>query len=326
LRVLLTGGSGYVGSTTALELAEAGHEVLIYDNLLTGHRKLSRGFELIEGDIADRRKFGTALKRTDAVLHFAASAYVGESVVNPRKYFKNNVESALVMMDAVLESEVRLLVFSSSCAVYGIPETLPITESSPKNPINPYGATKLFFEQILSAYGISHGLRYVALRYFNAAGAHPRGRTGEIHAPETHLIPLAIRAALGRIPSLTVFGSGLNTPDGTCIRDFIHVADLASAHVKALAYLAQGGRSIEVNLGTGNGTSIRDVIDMVEKVYGQRVPHTFVPPRPGDPSVLFAEVQRAKDTLCWNTQFDLQDIVSTALRWEEYLPEFLQTP
>jgi UDP-glucose-4-epimerase GalE len=229
------------------------------------------------------------------------------------------------MMDAVLESDVRLLVFSSSCAVYGIPEALPITESSPKQPINPYGSTKLFFEQILSAYGMSHGLRYAALRYFNAAGADPNCRTGEIHEPETHLIPLAIRAALGRIPSLAVFGAGLNTPDGTCIRDFIHVADLASAHAKALAYLAQGGTSIEVNLGTGNGTSIRDVLAMVEKVCGRGVPHTLAPPRAGDPSVLFAEVQRARDTLGWNARFDLQQIIATALRWEKYLPEFLQT-
>ena len=324
MRVLVTGGCGYVGSSTVHELAAAGHDVLIYDNLSTGHRKLSRGFEMIEGDIGDRDKFRTALARVDAVFHFAASAYVGESVANPRKYFHNNVESALAMMDAVLESDVRLFVFSSSCAVYGIPESLPIVESSPRHPINPYGATKLFFEQVLSAYALSHGLRYASLRYFNAAGVHPTGKIGEIHTPETHLIPLAIRAALGCTPPLTVFGNKLNTPDGTCVRDFIHVCDLASAHVKALHYLAQGGSCIEVNLGTGRGTSIREVLEMIQKVSGRSVPHTFATPRPGDPPVLFAEVQKARDLLGWEANFDLQQIIAGALHWEKQLQDYLR--
>jgi len=323
MRVLVTGGSGYVGSCTVRELTAAGHEVVIYDNLSTGHCKLSSGFRLVEGDIADREKLKTCLKNIDAVLHFAASAYVGESVVNPRKYFHNNVESALSLMDSVLESDVRLCIFSSSCAVYGIPTSLPITESSPKEPINPYGATKLFFERVLSAYSTSHGLRYAALRYFNASGAHHSGEIGEIHDPETHLIPLAIKAALGTAPPLTVFGKNLDTPDGTCIRDFIHVSDLANAHVKALHYLAKGGASIEVNLGNGRGTSIAEVLGAIDRISGRNVPHVFAPPRPGDPPVLYAAVKKANEVLGWQARFGLDEIIKGAWRWEEQLPGFL---
>lgn len=323
VRVLVTGGSGYVGSTTVRELADAGHEVLIYDNLSTGNRKLAKGFELIEGDIADRDALRLCLGRVDAVMHFAASAYVGESVVNPRKYFRNNVEAALALMDAVLESDVRLLVFSSTCAVYGVPERLPIVESMPKDPINPYGATKLFFERVLAAYAASHGLRYAALRYFNAAGAHPGGDIGEIHDPETHLIPLAIRAAFGTGPPLTVFGKEVGTPDGTCIRDFIHVADLASAHLKSLVHLAGGGSSIAVNLATGKGSSIAEVMRTIEEVTGRKVPHVFAPARAGDPPALFADPGKAREILGWEARLDLRQIIASASRWEEKLPEFL---
>ena len=326
MRVLVTGGSGYIGSATARELAQSGHSVIIYDNLSTGHRKLSKGFELIEGDIADRSKMLPALKRVDAIIHFAASAYVGESVKEPRKYFRNNVESALALMDSVLESDVRTFVFSSTCAVYGLPESLPIRESSPKEPINPYGATKLFFERVLSAYSVSHGLRFAALRYFNAAGTHPSGTVGEIHNPETHLIPLAIRAALGLAPPLTVFGQNLDTPDGTCVRDYVHVSDLAAAHVQALEHLAGGGPSIQLNLGTGKGTSIMELIREVESVSGRKVPFVFAPARPGDPPTLFAEVQKAKDVLGWQAKYDLNQIVTGAIRWEENLADFLSTP
>jgi UDP-glucose-4-epimerase GalE len=326
MRVLVTGGSGYIGSATVRELAQSGHSVTIYDNLSTGHRKLSKGFELIEGDIADRSKILPALKGVDAVIHFAASAYVGESVANPRKYFHNNVESSLALMDSVLESDVRIFVFSSTCAVYGMPRSLPISESSPKEPINPYGATKLFFERVLSAYSVSHDLRFAALRYFNAAGTHPLGTIGEIHNPETHLIPLAIRAALGMTSPLTVFGQDLDTQDGTCVRDFVHVADLASAHVKALDYLARGGQSVELNLGTGTGTSIKQLIRAIEEVSGRSVPHVYAPPRPGDPPALFAEAQKAKDILGWEPRYSLQQIVTGAIRWEENLAEFLREP
>jgi UDP-glucose-4-epimerase GalE len=325
MRVLVTGGSGYVGSAAVRELAQAGHEVIVYDNLSTGHPKLSKGLKLIEGDICDRSKLLPALHRSDAVMHFAASAYVGESVVNPRKYFRNNVESALALMDSVLESDVRLFVFSSTCAVYGIPKALPILEESPKEPINPYGATKLFFERVLAAYSETHGLRYAALRYFNAAGAHPCGEVGEIHNPETHLFPLAIRAALGSTP-LTVYGKELETPDGTCVRDFVHVADLAAAHIKALEYLAGGGTSVELNLGTGTGTSIAKLLEVIEDVSGLPVPHCFAPARAGDPPILFANVQKANDILNWRARFDLEKTVESAVRWEKQLPDFLRAP
>jgi len=324
MRVLVTGGSGYVGSCAAKMLLAAGHEILIYDNLSTGDRKLSAGFERVEGDISDRDKLSHCLQRVDAVMHFAASAYVGESVLQPRKYFRNNVESALALMDAVLDSAVRIVVFSSSCAVYGVPLTLPITESSAKDPINPYGATKLFFEQVLSAYGISHGLRSVALRYFNAAGAHPDGTIGEVHNPETHLIPLAIQAALGTAPALTVFGTNLATPDGTCVRDYIHVADLGEAHLKALEYLAAGGASEQINLGTGRGSSIREVLAMVEQVSGRKVPHQFAEARAGDPPILYAAARKAKELLGWEARYDLEQIVTSALRWEERKAEILK--
>jgi UDP-glucose-4-epimerase GalE len=326
MRVLVTGGSGYIGSATVRELDQKGHNVIVYDDLSTGHRKLSKGFELIEGDIADHSKILPALKRVDAIIHFAASAYVGESVMNPRKYFRNNVESALALMDSVLESDVRMFVFSSTCAVYGTPHSLPILESSPKEPINPYGATKLFFERVLSAYSVSHGLRFASLRYFNAAGAHPLGTVGEIHNPETHIVPLAIRAALGFTPPLTVFGQGFDTPDGSCVRDYVHVADLAGAHVKALEYLARGGESVELNLGTGSGTSIKHLIREIEKVSGRSLPHVFAPPRPGDPASLFADIQKAKQTLDWQPKYDLTAIVSGAIKWEENLAEFLGEP
>ena len=322
----MTGGSGYVGSSAIRELASNGHEVLVYDNLSTGHRKLSNGFELIEADIADRKKLRGCLQWADAVMHFAASAYVGESVANPRKYFHNNVEAALALADAVLESDVRLFVFSSSCAVYGVPQSLPIVESSPKEPINPYGATKLFFERVLSAYSISHRLRYVALRYFNAAGAHPSGEIGEIHTPETHLIPLAIRAALGTAPPLRIYGGNMNTPDGTCIRDYIHVSDLASAHLKALHYLATEGESVALNLGTGKGSSIIEILNLIEETSNLKVPRVFEPPRAGDPPVLFADALKAREILGWNAQFDVRQIIADAMRWETQLSDFLRRP
>ena len=242
MRILVTGGSGYVGSHAVRELASAGHEVVIYDDLSTGNRKLSAGFELVEGDIADTAKVTKCLDGVDAVMHFAASAYVGESVTNPRKYFLNNVESGLKLLDAVLATPIRKFVFSSTCATFGTPRQLPISEDCPQEPVNPYGASKLFFEHILSAYSVSHGLRSVALRYFNAAGADPEGRIGECHDPETHLIPLALKAVLGTKPPLTVFGKDHDTSDGTCVRDFIHVTDLGQAHVKAVDYLCQWRR------------------------------------------------------------------------------------
>jgi UDP-glucose-4-epimerase GalE len=319
MRVLVTGGSGYVGSHAVRELAEAGHEVVIYDNLSTGNRKLSDGFELIEGEIADGEKLAPILDRVDAVMHFAASAYVGESVANPRKYFQNNVESALKLMDAVLASPVRKFIFSSTCSIYGVPAKLPITEGSPKEPIHPYGATKLFFERVLSAYGASHGLRYVALRYFNAGGAHASGQIGEVHDPETHLIPLLLKAALGTAPPLKVFGSDLDTPDGTCIRDYIHVSDLGAAHVLALEYLDQGGESTNLNLGTGRGTSIKELMDAFRRLTGLDVPHEFAPSRAVDPQSLYADPAKAKEVLGWVAKRDVDEILRSAWAWQQKL-------
>jgi UDP-glucose-4-epimerase GalE len=319
MRVLVTGGSGYVGCHALRELAAAGHEVIVYDNLSTGNSKLSDGFELIEGDIADKQKLAPILDRVEAVMHFAASAYVGESVAGPRKYFHNNVESALALMDAVLASNVRKLIFSSTCAVYGVPAILPITECLPKEPINPYGATKLFFERILAAYGVSHGLSYVALRYFNAAGAHENGLIGEIHDPETHLIPLALKAVLGAAPPLTIFGAEHNTHDGTCIRDYIHVSDLASAHVAALEYLELGGESTSINLGTGKGTSIKELLSTFRIITGFDIPHGFAPPRTGDPASLYADPTKAKKVLGWIAKRDITDVLISAWKWQQKL-------
>lgn len=321
MRVLVTGGSGYVGSHAVRELSDAGHEVTIYDDLSTGHRLLSNGFELIEGDIADTAKLSACLKRMDAVLHFAASAYVGESVRNPHKYFHNNVESALKMLDTVLASGVRRFIFSSSCAIYGAPRDLPIVESACKEPISPYGATKLFFERVLSAYGQSHGLRYVALRYFNAAGAHASGSIGEIHDPETHLVPLTLKAALGSAPPVKVFGRNFDTPDGTCIRDFIHVSDLGSAHALALDYLEGGGDSVSLNLGTGRGVSVAELLEVVRRITGKDVPHVYTEARAGDPPVLYANPRKAKEVLGWEAKRDFDEILSSAWKWEQKLGE-----
>jgi len=319
MRVLVTGGSGYVGSHAVRELDAAGHEAVIYDNLSTGHRRFSEGYEFIEADIADETRLANALDRIEAVMHFAASAYVGESVTNPRKYFRNNVESALKLLDAVLASGVRLFIFSSTCATYGIPQTLPITESNPQAPINPYGATKLFFEHALAAYAVSHGLRSVSLRYFNAAGAHASGSIGELHIPETHLIPLALKAALGVGPPLRIFGNNLDTPDGTCIRDYIHVSDLGQAHVLALEYLAKGGQTTYLNLGTGEGTSVASLVAAVEEISGRKVPHSYADPRPGDPPVLYADPTRAGKVLGWRSTRDLREILHSAWNWEQKL-------
>jgi UDP-glucose-4-epimerase GalE len=240
LAILVTGGAGYIGSHAARALRRAGYEVVLYDNFSTGCRRLAQGFELVEGDIADEKRLRPVLARADAVMHFAAHAYVGESVENPRKYFQNNVAAALTLLNSALDAGIRRFVFSSSCAVYGIPTQLPITEQTPRELVNPYGASKLFFENALEAYGRAYGLRSVRLRYFNAAGADDGGEIGELHDPETHLIPLALAAAAGNGSELQIYGSDYPTSDGTCVRDYIHVNDLADAHVRALQYLENG--------------------------------------------------------------------------------------
>src|SRR6202047_1536635 len=253
--VLVIGGAGYIGSHAARALKRAGHEVIIFDNLSTGYAILAAGFELVKGDMLDAAALARVLPRADAIMHFAAYAYVGESVTNPRKYFHNNVEGGLALLNTAVDAGVKKIIFSSTCAVYGEPSSIPIAENNARQPVNPYGVSKMFFEQALEAYDRAYGLRFASLRYFNAAGADESGEIGELHDPETHLIPLALRAAAGLGPEVQVFGSDYPTPDGTCIRDYIHVNDLATAHVKALDHLAAGEESVAVNVGTGTGAS-----------------------------------------------------------------------
>ena len=315
MAVLVVGGAGYIGSHAVRALRRAGYPVIIYDNLSTGFRRLVQGFELIEVDIADQAKLQRVLSRVDAVMHFAAFAYVGESVENPRKYFRNNSTDALSLLNSSVDAGVRHFVFSSTCAVYGIPEKVPITELTPREPVNPYGASKLFFENALEAYSRAYGMRSARLRYFNAAGADESGETGELHDPETHLIPLALRASMPDGAELNVFGSDYPTPDGTCLRDYIHVSDLADAHVRALQYLEQGGESLALNLGTGRGNSVLEVIQAAEKATGQAVRRKIGPRRPGDPPILVADAAKAKKVLDWTAKRDLNDIVSSAWKW-----------
>ncbi len=314
MAVLVVGGAGYIGSHAAHVLQRRGYEVIIYDNLCTGHRELAEGFELIVGDIADSAKLAKALSRADAVMHFAAHAYVGESVENPRKYFHNNVTAALALLNSVMDSRVRKFIFSSTAAVYGTPDKSPITESSPRQPVNPYGATKLALENALEAYGRAYGLRFVSFRYFNAAGADESGKIGENHDPETHLIPLVLQAIQGKRAALEIFGDDYPTPDGTCIRDYIHVNDLAEAHVLGLEYLAKG-ESGAMNLGTGKGYSVHEVVATVEKVTGHRVPTHIGGRRAGDPAELVADPSRAERLLNWKAKRSLEEIVASAWKW-----------
>jgi UDP-arabinose 4-epimerase len=315
MTVLVVGGAGYIGSHTARVLRRHGHEVLIYDNLSTGHAFLAQGFALVQGDIADSARLATVMHRVDAVMHFAAHASVGESVQNPQKYFRNNMEGGLALLNTCLECEVRHFIFSSSCAVYGIPPKVPIDENTPREPVNPYGVSKFFFERALEAYDRAYGLRFATLRYFNAAGADESGDIGEVHDPETHLIPSALLAIQGKRPELELFGSDYPTPDGTCVRDYIHVNDLAEAHVTALQHLADGGESLALNLGTGRGYSVKEVLDKVEEVTGRKVPMRVVARRPGDPPALVADPSRAEQLLRWKATRSLDDIVSSAWKW-----------
>ena len=322
MAILVVGGAGYIGSHAARALRRSGYEVLIYDNLSTGHRRLTEGFELVEGDVSDRQKLNSALSRVDAVMHFAAHAYVGESVENPRKYFRNNVESGLALLNAVLDAGIRRFIFSSTCAVYGMPARIPITEDTPRQPVNPYGATKLSFEFALEAYARAYGLRFASLRYFNAAGADESGEIGELHEPETHLIPLALAAAAPGNAELQVFGSDYPTHDGTCIRDYIHVNDLADAHICALRYLEAGGDSIALNLGTGVGHSVLEIIRAAESVTGNAVRRKVIPRRPGDPPALVAAPGLAQQLLGWKATRSLADIVSSAWVWMQNSSQF----
>ncbi len=313
--VLVTGGAGFIGSHICKALSHSGFIPVAYDNLSTGHADAVRWGPLIEADIADGGALRAAFDRfaPDCVIHCAANAYVGESVANPQKYYRNNVVAGLSLLDACLSAGIGRIVFSSSCATYGIPEQLPIREDSMQAPVNPYGRTKLIFEMALEDYAEAYGLNFVALRYFNAAGADPDGELAERHEPETHLIPRALLAAAGRLDRLEIFGQDYPTDDGTCIRDYIHVSDLADAHVAALRHLANGGRTLRLNLGSGQGTSIDEVLQAIGRVTGRRVPVTFKPRRPGDPPALFADTASARIALGFVPRLsDIDTIIRTA--------------
>src|SRR4051794_28300267 len=312
--VLVTGGAGYIGSHGAKALQQAGYRVVVYDNLVAGHRGAAKFGEFVQGDIADTAAVRDALKRHDifAVMHFAAFLDVGESVREPAKYYRNNVGGALTVLEAMASEGVKHFVFSSTCATYGEPIETPIAETHPQKPINSYGESKLAVERALPHFELAYGMHWVALRYFNASGADPEGEIGEDHSPEIHVIPRAIEAAIGG-PGLTVFGDDYPTPDGTCLRDYIHVSDLADAHVLALEAIVETGVSGAYNLGTGRPHSVRDVIASVERVTGLGVPWTLGPRRAGDPAVLYAAPQKAQRELRWTPRFiDIDSIVETA--------------
>jgi UDP-arabinose 4-epimerase len=317
--ILVTGGAGYVGSHACKALAKAGYRPVVYDNLSRGHRDVVRWGPLVEGDLHDRARLAAALRshQVTAVMHFAAFAYVGESVTDPEVYYANNLGGTLALLGAMREAGVERIVFSSTCAVYGVPNQLPIRETSAMAPLNPYGETKLAIERVLHWYGAAYRLRYVALRYFNAAGADPDGDIGEDHEPETHLIPRVMRAALGRGDPVEIYGTDYPTPDGTAIRDYIHVSDLAEAHLRALDHLAAGCDGVAFNLGTGSGCSVREVIAAVERIGGRPVPHREAARRPGDPPELVADPALALARLRWRPRHsDLDTIIATALAWE----------
>jgi len=316
--VLVTGGAGYIGSHTCKALAAAGYTPVALDNLVYGHRWAVRWGPLEFTDLADRAAVERVLRQRAirSVIHFAAYAYVGESMSDPGKYFRNNVANTLNLLDAMRAVGVGRIVFSSTCATYGVPDAVPIAEDHPQRPVNPYGESKLFIERALHWHGAAHGLRWMALRYFNAAGADPDGEIGEDHDPETHLIPLAIATALGRRAELQVMGTDYPTPDGTAIRDYIHVTDLADAHVRALRHLEAAGASGALNLGTGRGHSVREVVATVERVSGRKVHARNAPRRPGDPPALVAAPGRARELLGWEPRCSgLETIVQTACRW-----------
>jgi UDP-glucose 4-epimerase len=319
--ILVTGGAGYIGSHTVLALKQAGYDVVILDNLVYGHRDLVEKVlqvELIVGDTSDRSLLDDLFKTHNfaAVMHFSAYAYVGESVTDPAKYYRNNVLGTLVLLEAMLAASIKNFVFSSTCATYGVPDVVPIPENHPQNPINPYGATKLMVERILSDFDVAYGLKSVRFRYFNAAGAHPEGLLGEDHNPETHLIPLVLMTALGKRESISIFGTDYPTPDGTCIRDYIHVSDLADAHILGLEYLLKGGDSEFFNLGNGQGFSVREVIAAAAQVTGANIPVTECDRRPGDPPSLIGSGEKARKILGWHPQYpDIQDIVTHAWQW-----------
>ncbi|MEY2487581.1 MAG: UDP-glucose 4-epimerase [Verrucomicrobiota bacterium] len=318
MKILVVGGAGYIGSICAEVLLDEGHDVAVFDNLSEGHGKaIDPRAKFFQGDLADRTTVDATLSRhgSEAVMHFAASALVGESMCDPSKYFRNNVANGVNLLDAMIAAGVKNFVFSSTCAIFGPPERLPLDETLPKSPINPYGESKLIFERILRWYGELHGLRFVALRYFNAAGAS--ANFGEDHRCETHLIPNVLKVALGQKPSVEIYGTDYETPDGTCIRDYIHILDLARAHVLALG----SSKSEFYNLGTGGGSSVRDVVEVGRKVTGRDIKVIEKPRRPGDPPRLIASSSKIKRELGWEPQFQsLEMIMESAWKWHQKFP------
>lgn len=324
MNVLVVGGAGYIGSHCVRQLIAAGHRPVVLDNFVFGHRAaLPDGVPLYEADLGNEEAVAMALRREhiDLVMHFAAFAYVGESVRDPLKYYFNNCVATYHLLRAMMRVGVKRFVFSSSCATYGVPDALPLTEQMPQQPINPYGQTKLDVENALKSLAHAHGLSFAAFRYFNAAGAAEDGSIGEDHDPETHLIPLACYAVQGRIPHLTVYGTDYSTPDGTCLRDYVHVDDLSRAHIAVFEKLQSPGVALFYNLGTGQPTSVRDIIRAVEKVSGRKVPVKEGPRREGDPPSLYADASRAQRELNWTVKFgDIDTIVETAWRWHHHHP------
>jgi UDP-glucose 4-epimerase len=323
VNVLITGGAGYIGSHAVREFKDEGHDVTVLDDLSAGHRAaVPASVRLVLGDLGDKAVLRDALRGVSAVVHFAGLLNVGESVAQPLKYWRVNVQKGVALLEAMAEAGVRQIIFSSTCATYGVPRQVPIDESHPQEPINPYGQSKRAFERALFDLAAAGALRAVALRYFNAAGCHPDGSLGEDHDPEIHLIPLAVDTALGRRSSLTVFGTDYDTPDGTCIRDYIHVQDLARAHVRALRALGEGEPYRFYNLGTERGHSVREVIATVERVAGARVPFVLGARRPGDPSRLVASAAKIRRELSFEPRHEgLEGIVETALRWRRDHPQ-----
>ena len=319
MKILVVGGAGYIGSVCSELLLDKGHEVAIFDNLIEGHRHaVDSRANFIRGDLADREQIGAALSSTrpDAVMHFAAYALVPESMRDPSKYFRNNVSNGLNLLDAMLTTGVQRIIFSSTCALFGPPDRVPIDETARTRPINPYGESKLAFEKILRWYDKVHGLKFVCLRYFNAAGATED--LGEDHRPETHLIPNVLKVALGQRPSLEIYGTDYDTPDGTCIRDYIHIVDLAQAHILALRATASGF----YNLGTGGGSSVREVIAACRKITGRKIETIEKPRRPGDPPRLIASSEKIKKELGWQPQFQSLDvIIESAWAWHQKFPD-----
>jgi UDP-glucose 4-epimerase len=320
LKILVTGGAGYIGSHFVRHLLENGHNVCVIDNLSRGHKEAVSGNAKLEIiDLLNSKELNRVISefKPKAVVHFAALAYVGESVEKPEIYYQNNVIGSYNLIRACVENGVKNFVFSSTCSIYGNPERVPIAENQNSNPINPYANTKLIIEMLLKDFEVAHGLKSVCLRYFNAAGAHPSGELGESHFPEPHLIPLVLFTAQGKREKIMIFGNDYNTKDGTCVRDYIHIVDLADAHLKALHYLQDEGESTIINLGTGDGNSVLEIIEKAQEVSKIKVPYEIVGRRAGDPAILVADNKKAKEVLAWQPKFGIEAIIKTAWAWHQ---------